>query len=74
MITEMNHVGICVKSIDDTLKIWKQAMGAEGDRKGRPYPQMGQTSAMVKVGEAYFELMEPCGEGGLVAEFPGKAW
>lgn len=71
MITEINHIGLCVKSIDETLKIWKQAMGAEEIGRAS-YPQMGQTSAMIKVGEAYFELMEPCGEGGLVANFLEK--
>ncbi len=71
MITGINHVGICVNSIDTVLDVWKQEMGAEEIGRAA-YPALGQISAMIQIGDSYVELMEPMGEEGVVASFLRK--
>jgi len=62
MIKGLNHVGIAVISIDKTLEFLKYACGAvEVERL--PFPEEGQTSCMVKIGDDNLELMEPLGAG-----------
>lgn len=71
MITGINHIGIVVNSIDETLKLWRAIMGAT--ELGRAhYANLGQISAMVRVGDSYFELMEPLGEDGVIPDFLKK--
>ena len=54
MFLGMNHVGLVVKSIDETLEVLK-LFGAE--EKGRKtIPERGQTSCMVRLGSGMFEL------------------
>lgn len=71
MITGINHVGICVKSIESTMEIWKKEMPLTEIGRAS-YPEMGQTSAMIKIGDSYIELMEPIGGEGVVANFLKK--
>lgn len=71
MITGVNHIGLVVRSIDETLAEWKERFGAE--EIGRcEYATLGQTSAMIKVGDSYFELMEPLGTEGVIPAFLEK--
>jgi methylmalonyl-CoA epimerase len=71
MITGVNHIGLAVRSIDETLAKWKVQLGAE--EIGRcAYPTLGQTSVLVKVGDSYFELMEPLGTEGVIPSFLEK--
>jgi methylmalonyl-CoA epimerase len=68
MITGVNHIGLAVRSIDETLRKWAVQFGAE--EAGRcEYPALGQTSALVRIGESYFELMEPLGTEGVIPSF-----
>ena len=71
MITGINHIGICVKCIDNVLDVWKKSMNPIEIGRAS-YPKMGQTSAMIKIGSSFFELMEPIGEEGVIAEFLKK--
>lgn len=64
MIKGLNHIGIAVRSIDSTLQVLSAAfgtveIGAEGRKS---FPQIGQTSALVRIGDFTLELMEPCGD------------
>jgi methylmalonyl-CoA/ethylmalonyl-CoA epimerase len=68
MIKGINHVGIVVKSIDDTVTFMKEAFGAE-EIKRIEFPQLKQISAVVKLGNDCFELMEPTGPDGTVGKF-----
>ncbi len=62
MIKGFNHIGLAVHSIDETMAFMSKAFGAKIVFK-QTAPEMGQTSAIVKIGDSYLELMEPCGEG-----------
>ena len=57
MIEKIKHVGIAVRSIDETIELWK-SFGAE-KLKQDDFEIMGQTSALVRIGDTCFELMQP---------------
>jgi methylmalonyl-CoA epimerase len=71
MITGVNHIGLVVKSIDETLERWALQFGAREIGR-REFPDLGQTSALVGIGESRFELMEPLGTEGVVPSFLEK--
>ncbi len=58
MIIGMKHIGVAVRSIDDTMALWSELYGAE-ELKRDAFEMAGQTSALVRIGDTYFELMEP---------------
>ena len=62
MIKGINHIGICVNSLDETLLFLKEMMGAEV-LKTVSFPEAGQTSCEVRFGDSRYELMEATGEG-----------
>lgn len=68
MIKGVNHVGIIVRSIDETLECLSGAFGAV-ELNRRSFPELGQTSCIVQLGNSQLELMEPCGERGVVPKF-----
>jgi len=71
MITGINHIGLVVKNIDETLAVLSNLFGArEIGRKA--FPEMGQTSCLIAIGESQFELMEPLGSEGVVPKFLAK--
>ena len=71
MITGVSHIGLAVKSIDETLEKWTVLFGAREIAR-RELPELGQTSALVAVGDSRFELMEPLGEEGVIPSFLAK--
>lgn len=75
MIKGLYHVGVVVKSIDATLETLRNAVGAvEIGAEGRKsFPRIGQTSALVRIGDFTLELMEPYGDvKGTVSKFLEK--
>jgi methylmalonyl-CoA epimerase len=68
MIQEVRHIGIAVYSIDKTLEEWSNNFGAVEVRR-IAFPEMGQISSVIKVGNMQFELMEPLGEDGVVKKY-----
>ena len=69
MITEVNHIGICVDNIDRTIELWGKAFGAVVCRPKAKFA--GQISCMISIGSLNFELMEPDGAG-VVSKFLEK--
>jgi methylmalonyl-CoA/ethylmalonyl-CoA epimerase len=68
MIKGINHLGIVVQSVDDVVGFLKESFGAELlDRI--EFPELQQVSAIVKIGNGCFELMEPTGPDGAVGKF-----
>lgn len=68
MIKELNHIGIVVESIDATMQTLTSIFGAkELDRKA--FPDLGQTSYMVQLGNILLEIMEPIGTEGVVPKY-----
>lgn len=68
MIKGINHLGIAVKSIDETLAFLKEAFGAE-EISRTEFPELKQVSSIVALGDGKFELMEPTGPDGVVGRF-----
>ena len=68
MFKGINHVGIVVKSIDETLGFLTEAFGAEEIHRVE-FPDLKQTSCIVRIGDGQFELMEPLGPDGVVGKF-----
>lgn len=68
MITGLNHIGIAVQSIDETVAFFESAFGARVITR-ESFPEAGQTSCLVTIGNDNFELMEPLGEGGVVRKY-----
>ena len=68
MIKGINHVGIVVKDINDTLSLLKEIFGAEEVRRTE-YPMMKQISCIVRIGDGCFELMEPTEPDGPAGKF-----
>lgn len=71
MLTKINHIGIAVKSLDETVPFYRdnlgmQFMGIEdvAEQKVRV--------AMLQVGESKIELLEPTSEDSPVAKFIEK--
>lgn len=71
MIKEVLHIGFAVKSIDETMAVLSRAFGAVEIGR-REIPAIGQTSALVSIGDTKYELMEPLGEEGVVPKFIAK--
>ena len=68
MIKKVNHIGFAVHSIDNTLKMLKTYFGAV-ELGRREYPEMGQISCLVAIGESRYELMEPLGDHGVIPKY-----
>lgn len=58
MIEKVKHIGVAVHSIDQTMELWSQIFGAV-ELKRASFEIVGQTSALVQIGNTYIELMEP---------------
>ena len=73
MIEGLAHVGVAVKDIDEGIQFFKDKFGAELDTSMGEGGKMNfglHTSAVVKVGSLFFELMQPAQEGvGPVGKF-----
>lgn len=70
MLDELLHIGFVVSSIDETMEAMKKLGAEELGRKA--FAQLGQTSALVQLGNVRYELMEPLGDEGVVPRFLKK--
>lgn len=68
MIKGINHVGIVVKNIDEVVSFLKESFDAEEIAR-MEIPPMKQISALVRIGDGCFELMEPTGPEGTAGKF-----
>ena len=68
MIKGINHLGIAVNNIDDTLAFLQAAFGAE-EISRTEFPEMKQVSSIVALGDGKLELMEPTAPDGVVGRF-----
>lgn len=71
MIKGINHIGICVKSLEDTLPFLENMIGAKVLKTVR-FEEAGQTSCEIQFGDSRYELMEPIGDKGVVGKFIEK--
>ena len=68
MIQKIHHVGIAVHKIEPVAAFLKDVFGAElMPGPGLETPEF--LSKMVKMGDNFFELLEPRGQNGLIERF-----
>jgi methylmalonyl-CoA/ethylmalonyl-CoA epimerase len=71
LIKGLNHIGIVVRDIDETMGLFSRIFGAvEIGRK--TFAELGQTSALISIGDFKIELMAPYGDKGVVPDFIRK--
>ncbi len=68
MIKGIDHIGIAVTNIDETLNFLKESFGAV-EYKRTEYPQLQQISSIVMLKGTNFELMQPTGPDGPIGNF-----
>jgi len=71
MLSKINHIGIAVKSLDDSLPFYRDNLGMEF--KGiEEVAEQKVRVAMLQVGESKIELLEPTSDDSPVAKFIEK--
>jgi methylmalonyl-CoA epimerase len=68
MLKGISHTGIAVKNLDEALKIYTEALGAEMGEI-HDAPESGMRAAMISAGGDTLELIEPVGDGGVIGKF-----
>ena len=70
-VKRIHHVAIAVKSIDETLKLLEELFDLKAE-KIEEVPDQGVKAALIPVGDAELELLEPIDPSGGVAKFLEK--
>ena len=68
---KVDHIGIATRGIDDALRFWRDALGAEVAHT-ETVEEQGVRVAMLPLGEPRVELLEPTGPASPVAKFLEK--
>lgn len=71
MITRLDHIGIAVHSIEDTMPIYTQLLGLKLE-KLEDAKQHGIKAALLAVGEINIELIEPLDKESPISKFLEK--
>ncbi len=71
MITRIDHIGIAVKSIEDALKLYTDALGLEVKDIEIVEAQKVRT-AIIPIGESKIELLESTDPEGVIARYIEK--
>jgi len=71
MIKGLNHIGIVVKDIDETMKLFARIFEAKEIGR-KTFAELGQISALISIGDLKVELMAPYGDRGVVPDFLRK--
>lgn len=71
MLTKINHIGIAVKSLDETIPFYRDNLGMAFAGIEEVTEQKVRV-AMLQVGESKIELLEPTSEDSPVAKFMEK--
>jgi methylmalonyl-CoA/ethylmalonyl-CoA epimerase len=69
---EIDHVGIVVKDLDGTLRLYTQTLGFKEVYREVLYDQ-GVEAVGLEAGESYVELLLPLDEGSALARYRGEA-
>ncbi len=72
MIGKLNHVGVATRSIDETLKVYRDLLGATSVTEKRALPEFGVVVCFVNLPNSQIELLEPLGEGSVISAFLEK--
>jgi len=68
---KIDHIGIAVKSLSETIKIYEDAIGLKVDAYDQVDDQ-GVRVAMLNIGESRIELLEPTGPDSPIEKFMNK--
>jgi methylmalonyl-CoA/ethylmalonyl-CoA epimerase len=68
---KLDHIGIAVKSIESSLKVWRDAVGLEVV-KVQEVPYQKVRVAMLQVGASHIELLEAISEDSTISKFIEK--
>ena len=72
MLTKINHIGIAVKSLDETLPFYRDNLGMAFAEIEEVTEQKVRV-AMLSIGESKIELLEPTADDSPVAKFLEKS-
>jgi methylmalonyl-CoA epimerase len=68
MIKGINHIGIVVKNIDEMAAFLRGTFGAE-EVSRTEFPELRQISSIIRLGDSFFEIMEPASPDSVVGKF-----
>jgi methylmalonyl-CoA/ethylmalonyl-CoA epimerase len=68
MIQQIDHLGIAVKSLDESVPYWENALGLKCEAREEVESQKVRT-AFFHCGEVHIELLEPTSEESPIAKF-----
>ncbi|MGF1449659.1 MAG: methylmalonyl-CoA epimerase [Opitutales bacterium] len=71
MITKIDHLGIAVRSLEETVKYYETVLGLHCE-KTEEVPSQKVRTAFFDVGGTHLELLEPTAEDSPVAKFLEK--
>ncbi len=68
MLKKIDHIGIAVKSLDDAIRFYENALGIKCE-KIEEVPTQKVKTAFFEVGDVHIELLEPTAEDSPIAKF-----
>ena len=68
---KVDHIGIATRGIEESLKIWRDALGLEVEAT-EEVAEQGVRVAMLAIGESHIELLEPLSGDSPVGKFLDK--
>ena len=72
MIGRLNHVGVATPSIAESVKLYRDLLGATKIHDAFDLPSQGVRVCFVDVPNSQIELIEPLGEGSPIHKFLAK--
>jgi len=69
MIGRLNHVGVATPSIEESLRLYRDVLGATAVTPVRALPEHGVLVCFVDLPNAQIELLEPLGEDSPIHAF-----
>src|SRR5512140_599239 len=71
MITKIDHLGIAVKSLDESVPYYEKALGLKCEHR-EEVPSQKVRTAFFTLGEVHLELLEPTSPESPIAKFLEK--
>ena len=72
MIGKLNHVGVATPSIDESVKLYRDVLGATSIGEKFSMPEQGVWVCFVNLPNSQIELIEPYGEASPIHGFLAK--
>jgi methylmalonyl-CoA/ethylmalonyl-CoA epimerase len=71
MIQKIDHLGIAVRSLDESVKYYEEALGLKCEHR-EEVPSQKVRTAFFSVGATHIELLEPTADDSPIAKFLAK--